>query len=83
MLALQTDEDKHILGGPGLLVVDRHVEEVAASSYYLVEADGKLDLVNGSGVSDASPALALVLCCSRPPRAKYDPASETSELINI
>lgn len=63
--------------------MDRHVDQILETEYYLVAAGNKLELVDGSKVVDVADAAAQVLFCCRPPRAKLDPATETSALLNI
>lgn len=82
----KTDDDKRRMQGPGLLVVDGHVEgEVDPRGYYLIGSGdtGVLQLVDGEMVvtKGVVPA-AVVLFLARPP-ARDTAAASTSELLQV
>lgn len=83
----KTDEDKRRMTGPGLLVVDAHVEgELDPKGYYLIPASpegGVLQLVDGAAAAarGAAPA-AAVLFLARPP-ARDNVAASTAELLQV
>lgn len=84
----KTDDDRRRMQGPGLLVVDAHVEdgaELDPKAYYLVAdgSGGALALVDGKAAAarNAAPA-AAVLFLARPP-ARDVPAVQTTEMLQL
>lgn len=79
----KTEDEKRRLEGPGLLVVDAHVEgDLDPRSYYLVASGGALRLVDGKGAAAAGGAAAAVLFLARPP-LRESIAGATSELLQV
>jgi hypothetical protein len=83
----KTEDDRRRMVGPGLLVVDAHVEgEVDPKSYYLMSPPGgagPLQLVDGkAAAARGGPPAAAVLFLARPP-ARDGPAAATSELLQV
>ena len=72
------------MGGPGLIVFDRHATEVEELEHYVVtDASGQCQLVDGGAASGADKVLGKVLFCCRPPTILLDSSKETSELIQL
>ena len=80
---MQTADDKAKLAGPGLLVCDCQPEETSEQHYYLVEAEGKLHIVDGTQAKQAASVSAQVLFLCRPPAAIGSIASQTSQLLTV
>lgn len=79
---MQTQEDKARLAGPGLLLVDRQPESTREPGFYIAAVQEGLQLID-ERQADGSNILGRVLLCCRPPRAEYDPASETAQLLQV
>ena len=80
---MQTTDDKAKLAGPGLLVCDSQPEEIAAQHFYVVEAEGKLHIVEGEQAKQAASVCAQILFLCRPPSAVGSIASQTSQLLSV
>jgi hypothetical protein len=84
--ALQTQEERKRLAGPGLLLVDGKFEEISVEHYYLTDGatDGPgLQITAGSELN-GSRVLGQVLFCSRPASSILSsPATETAELLQL
>jgi hypothetical protein len=82
----KSDDDKKRMVGPGLLVVDAHVEgELDPRAYYLAPAGerGALQLVDGAAAAARGGGVAAaVLFLARPP-ARENVAATTSELLQV
>ena len=81
--AMQTAEDRAKLSGPGLLVCDSQPEETSEQHFYVVEAEGKLHIVDGKQAKQAASVCAQVLFLCRPPSAVGSIASQTSQLLSV
>jgi hypothetical protein len=84
----KTDDDRRRMVGPGLLVVDAHLEgDLDPNAYYLVSpgGDAPLQLVDGKAAvahGGGGGVAAAVLFLARPP-AREGAAAATSELLQV
>ena len=74
---LQTDDDKRKHGGPGLLVIERDLQEHASTEgFYVCQRGSGCELVEGGAVTDEEAICGRLLFLCRPParnaQAKFD-----------
>ena len=62
---------------------DSQPEEIAAQHFYVVEAEGKLHIVEGEQAKQAASVCAQILFLCRPPSAVGSIASQTSQLLSV
>lgn len=76
---VKTEEERRRLVGPGLLVVDKHVEgEPLPDKYYLVEGPGNgyLMLKEGKALRGAEPYAEVLFLCRPPIREQIVPTAD-------
>lgn len=66
---MQNDEEKRRQSGPGLIVIDRYIEEESPSAddFYVSEDGQKCKLVTGTSISNFDSVCGKVLFLCRPP----------------
>ena len=70
--------------GPGLLLCDSKMEEVAEEHFYIISLDSGLQVVDGEHARESGGACAQVLFLCRPPApVGRSVASQTSELLQV
>jgi hypothetical protein len=81
---VQNEEEKQRQSGPGLVVMNRHLEEEPESdSFYVKRCGEALEIVEGSSLNDLNDVCGKVLFLCKPPARTAEARLDSYALISV
>jgi len=82
--ALQSEEEKQRQAGPGLVVINRQLEEEPSSTaFYLKRCGEALQIVEGSNLADLKDVCGTVLFICKPPARTAEARLDSYALYSL